>query len=294
MRFDASLLSGAVTLADGGWSTRLHLRGLAPDVLAETANLSHPELITELAHAYLDAGARFITTNTFSANRFVLARRGLTASVADINRCGAELARAAIGSRPAWVAGCIGPSGKILSVREIKPEELRPVFAEQARALAEGGADVILLETFSEIAEILLALEAAREVTGLPIIASMSFDSGPQRTRTAMGATAEECAAALDKAGADVIGLNCGSGIAHVLPAVVALRGATNRPLWVKPNAGLPDLEDGQPVWKKTPDEFAGAVPKIVAAGANVIGGCCGTGPEHIKRVAAILDRLPK
>jgi len=291
MKFDREALRAGVTVADGGWSTRLQMRGLPTDVMAETGNLTHPDLVLELARAYLDAGAKFITTNTFAANRFGLARREVTATVAELNRRGAELLRQAIGTREALVAGSIGPSGKILAVREAKPEELAPVFAEQARALADGGADVIVLETFSETAEAVLALQAVKDATSLPVIVSMSFDSGPQRTRTMMGARAEDCAAALEKAGADVVGCNCGSGINHFLPAVVALRGATTLPVWVKPNAGMPELEDGHAVWKQPPEEFGASVPQLIEAGANIIGGCCGTGPEHIQRLAQLVER---
>jgi len=188
------------------------------------------------------------------------------------------------------VAGSIGPSGKILAVREVAEEQLATAFAEQATALADGGADVIVLETFSELAEILLALEAVGKATGLPVIASMSFDSGPQRTRTMMGAKAEDCASALEEAGADAVGCNCGAGVATILPTVVALRANTELPLWVKPNAGLPELEDGQVVYKQTPDEFGHHVPTLLDAGVNIIGGCCGTGPGHIKRVAALVE----
>jgi methionine synthase I (cobalamin-dependent) len=215
-------------------------------------------------------------------------------AVAEINRRGAELAREAIGDRQAFVAGSIGPSGKILAIREATEEQLTPIFAAQAAALAAGGADAILLETFSELAEVLLALRAAKDATGLPVIASLSFDSGPQRTRTMMGAEAGECASALEDAGADVVGCNCGSGISNVLPAVVALRAATSLPLWVKPNAGLPELEDGRAVWKQTPEEFASFVPQILEAGANIVGGCCGSGPEHVRRVVAVVARTRK
>ncbi|MBI5863013.1 MAG: homocysteine S-methyltransferase family protein [Planctomycetes bacterium] len=137
--------------------------------------------------------------------------------------------------------------------------------------------------------EILLALAAVKSVTNLPVVASMSFDSGPQRARTLMGATAEQAAAALDEAGADAIGSNCGAGIAAALPAVVALRANTKKPLWIKPSVGLPDLEEGRPVYHHTPDEFGGFVPALIDAGANILGGCCGAGPEHIRRVAALV-----
>jgi methionine synthase I (cobalamin-dependent) len=291
MDFDREELTKKVWVADGGWSTLLQARGLPTDVMAETANITHPALVLDLARAYLDAGAAFITTNTFAANRINLERRQVPHDLVEINRCGAQLAREAVGTGQALVAGSIGPSGRILAVREATPEQLAPLFSEQAEALAAGGADVIVLETFSELAEVLLALRAVKDATGLPVIASMSFDSGPQRTRTMMGTQAGECATALEDAGADVVGCNCGSGINCVLPAVVALRAATTLPLWVKPNAGMPELEDGRAVWKQTPEDFAAHVPPILQARANIVGGCCGCGPEHIRRVATAIAR---
>ncbi len=294
MKFDRNALATGVTVADGGWSTQLQMRGLPLDVMAETGNLTHPALVIDLARAYLATGARFITTNTFAANRLTLEKRRVKHGVAELNRRGAELAREAIADRDALVAGSIGPSGKILAVREATPAQLTSVFEEQARALAEGGADVLVLETFSELAEILLAVKIAKDAAGLPVIASMSFDSGPQRTRTMMGARAEECAAALEDAGADVVGCNCGAGAGTILPAVVALRGATKLPLWVKPNAGMPELEGEKVVYKQTPEEFAGHFPPLLDAGATIVGGCCGTGPAHIRRLATLVEKRAK
>ena len=207
----------------------------------------------------------------------------------ELNAAGVALARRAIADRDVLVIGAISPSGKILAVSEVGEDELLEAFSEQAQALAEAGVDAIVLETFSELAEILLALRAVKTATRLPVIASMSFDSGPQRTRTIMGARAEDCAAALDDAGADVVGCNCGSGINTVLPAVVALRGATALPLWVKPNSGLPELEDGRAVYRHSPEQFTAIVPTLIDAGANILGGCCGAGPEHIRRLAALV-----
>lgn len=278
-----------LTVADGGWSTRLQARGVPTDVPAELANLTHPHLVEQLARDYVAAGAHFITTNTFSANSFVLQRTGLDHDPAAVNRAGAALAKQAVGGADVLVAGSIGPSGKMLVVHEVTRDQLLKAFTTLAEALAEGGADAIVLETFSELAEILVALEAVHKATGLPVIASMSFDSGPQRTRTMMGARAEDCATALEEAGADAIGCNCAAGVATILPALVALRANTNLPLWVKPNAGLPELEEGRVVYKQTPDEFGQHVPALLDAGANIIGGCCGTGPEHIKRIAALV-----
>jgi methionine synthase I (cobalamin-dependent) len=279
-----------IAVADGGWSTQLQARGVPTDAPAELANLTHPHLVEALARDYVAAGAGFITTNTFAANSFVFERRGLEQELAEVNRRGAALARKAIGNSDALVAGSIGPSGKILAVREVTEDQLKAAFSAQAAALAEGGSDVIVLETFSELAEVLLALAAVREATDLPVIASMSFDSGPQRARTMMGARAEDCASALEEAGADAVGCNCGAGVATILPAVVALRANTKLPLWVKPNAGLPELEQGRVVYRQTPDEFGRRVPALLEAGVNIIGGCCGTGPDHIKRVAALVE----
>lgn len=291
MKLSSATLKDAVSVADGGWSTQLQQRGVPVNVMAESANLTHPEVVVALGREYVDAGARFITTNTFGANKPNMLRRELTCGVDELNQCGAELAREAVGVGAALVAGSIGPSGKILAVGEASEAELTPLFEGQARALADGGADVIVLETFSELAEILLALGTVKVATGLPVIGSMSFDSGPQRTRTMMGAKAEECAAALEDAGADVVGCNCGAGIEHILPTVVALRAATQLPLWVKPNAGLPELDGGRTVWKQTPEQFAAYIPTLLDAGANIVGGCCGSGPEHIRKVAAVVAK---
>lgn len=287
--FNWEELGKGVTVADGSWSTQLHKRGFDPLTMAEAANIERPELVASLTRDYAEAGARFLTTNTFAANRYNLARRQSPHSVADVNRRAAELARAAADPFSAWVVGSVGPSGKILVVQETPENELTAAFTEQIQALAESGVDAILLETFSEMAEILLAIKASRQACDLPVFASMSFDSGPQRTRTMMGVEAGTAASALDEAGADVVGCNCGAGVSYVLPVVFAMRSATSRPLWVKPNNGLPELEDGAAVYKQTPEEFAAPLPTLIDAGANIIGGCCGSGPEHIQRVAHVV-----
>ncbi len=293
MKFDPLHLTGRITVADGAWATQLMLRGWPGNRPVELANIESPELVLETAGAYLDAGARILTTNTFGANRLALDRRGSSADVAYVNRRGAALAREAAGDR-AVVVGSLGPSGRMLLVKETTADALSALFREQAAALAEGGVDAFVLETFSELEEILIALAAVKQATGLPVIASMSFDSGPQRTQTSMGVSADKCAAALDDAGADVVGCNCGAGIANALPAVVAIRGAARRPVWVKPSAGLPDLEEGRAVYHLSPDEFVSHIPTLITAGANIIGGCCGVGPEHIQRLAKLIAARQK
>ncbi len=287
MRFDPKSLHGERAAADGAWSTELRARGFPHGRLAEAANLEAPDTVERLAREYVTAGATFLTTNTFAANRFNAQRFGEKVDVAAVNRAGAEIARRAAGEEGVVVLGAIGPSGKILAVREAESEQVSESFAEQARWLADGGVEGFVLETFSELAEVVQAIQAVRGATDLPIIASLSFDSGPQRTKTMMGVDAAAAAVACEQAGADVVGSNCGVGVAQALPAVVALRAACGLPLWVKPNAGLPELENGRAVYRQTPEEFASFVPMLFEAGANVVGGCCGCGPEHVRRIAA-------
>lgn len=276
-----------VVVADGAWSSELRERGFARTQPAECANLARPDLVEMLARDYVGAGARIITTNTFAANRFAAKRRGIKDDLREINGNGAQIARQACGQSGATVAGVIGPSGMIVAVQEATEADLTEAFVEQAAALAEGGAQWIVLETFSELAELVIAVKAVKQATKCPVVASMSFDSGPQRTQTVMGAAASEVGAALEAVGADVIGSNCGAGIANALPAVVALKANCSRPIWVKPSAGLPDLEDGVAVYRSKPDQIDEAVVQLLDAGANVLGGCCGMGPAHVKRMAA-------
>lgn len=288
-----------LTVADGGWSTQLFARGWPNVSPAELANISQGHLVVELARDYLTAGAQVLSTNTFSANRFALARRKIAADPRELNAAGARLARQAIEqihgpNAPTRVAGVIGPSGRMLAIRETPEAELAAAFAEAAVALVENGADWIVLETFTELAEALLALQAVRSAVELPIIVSLSFDAGPQRTLTMMNTEAGDAASALEAAGADGIGCNCGAGIALALPAVVAMRAHTRLPLWVKPSAGLPEMEEGRIIYSQTPDDFGGFVPTLLDAGANIFGGCCGTGPEHIRRVAALVQSRQK
>ncbi|MFO0839151.1 MAG: homocysteine S-methyltransferase family protein [Phycisphaerae bacterium] len=287
-------LHGRTAVADGAWSTELWARGVPRSQPTEAANLTHAHLVSALAQEYLAAGARFLSTNTFGANRIRLSRKAGGATVVQLNAAGAALARKAADEHRARVMGVIGPSGALLAISEVSAGELHDAFDEQIRALADGGVDAILLETFTELDEIRIAIAAAKESAKLPVVACMSFDSGPQRTRTMMGVEADHCAAALVDAGADAIGCNCGAGVGHALPAVVALRANASTPLWVKPSAGLPDLEEGRPVYRCTPDEFVAPIPTLVEAGANILGGCCGVGPEHIRRLAAMLGSRGK
>ncbi len=283
------LLAEAPVPTDGAWGTQLQARGLTPGECPDAWNLSHPERVEQVARSYVEAGSRIILTNTFRANRLALARHNLAERAAAINRAGVEISRRAAGA-DAFVFASIGPSGRMLMTGETSEDELAEVFAEQARALAEGGADGLVVETMADLREASIAVRAAA-ATGLPVVASMVFDSGRNRDRTMMGVTPEQAARELSQAGAHVVGANCGQGVAGYVEICRRMRAAADRPVWIKANAGLPELVDGAPVYRMTPEEYAAHVPALVDAGASFIGGCCGTGPEFIRAIRRALGR---
>lgn len=289
MPVQADEYTGKVTIADGAWGTELDKLGCPPGFCREEWNVTRPELIQQVAEAYVAAGARIVLTNTFGANRYVLGRHDRAGKVRDFNRAGAEVSKRAAGDR-ARVFGSIGPSGKIIMMGEVDEGELYEAFKEQAEALAEGGADGLVVETMTELVEVVTAVKAAKS-TGLPVVGSMTFDSGPDRTHTMMGVTPEQAVKAIVDAGADLVGCNCGIGIDNYIKVTAMLRTATDKPIWVKANAGLPEIEGGKVVYRMTPEEFATKARDLVKAGANIVGGCCGSSPEFIKALVATLGR---
>jgi methionine synthase I (cobalamin-dependent) len=272
-------------LSDGAWGTQLQARGLAPGEMPDLWNLAHPEKVSNVAGAYVTAGSQIILTNTFGANRFRLAEAGAADQVKIINEAGARISRQAAGNR-ALVFASIGPSGKLLMNGDVTEAELSAAFSEQAQALAGGGAQGLVVETMQDLAEARIAIAAAK-ATGLPVVASMVFDSGKDKDRTMMGTTPEQAAAALVEAGADVVGANCGQGIAGFVKICARLKSAAGGcPIWIKANAGLPQMQNGRAVYAMAAAEFAACVPALLAAGANFIGGCCGTSPEFIREIS--------
>ena len=281
------LVAAGPVLTDGAWGTELQARGLAAGEIGDIWNLSHPDRVEAVARAYVDAGSRIILTNTFRANRIALLRYAGGERVADVNRAGVEIARRAAAGR-ALVFASIGPSGKLLATREIDVQSLEAAFTEQARALADAGADGLVVETMADLSEAKIAVEAAL-ATGLSVVACMVFDSGKSRDRTMMGVSPKQAAVELTGAGAHVIGANCGIGVEAAVPICEALASATDRPIWIKPNAGLPELVDRRIVYRMHPETFAGFLPRLTAAGARFIGGCCGTSPRFVE---ALRQRL--
>lgn len=277
--FDTLLADGPV-LTDGAWGTEFQRRGLPVGQSADGWNLSRPELVEEVARAYVDAGSRVILTNTFRANRIAMAKDPDRERIAAINRAGVEISRRAAGGR-ALVFASIGPSGKLLMSGDVDEKTLLAAFREQASALAEAGADALVIETMTDLAEARVALDAAL-ATGLPVVVSMVFDSGKNRDRTMMGTTPAQAATELARLGAHAIGANCGIGVESAAAICAAYASATKLPIWIKPNAGLPQMHGAQAVYSTSPGTFAGYLPALVGAGASFIGGCCGTTPEFI------------
>jgi methionine synthase I (cobalamin-dependent) len=284
-----TLLRQRPVLTDGAWGTQLQSLGLPVGTCPDPWNIEHPELVEQVARAYVEAGSQVLLTNTFRANRIALRSHGISQSVAALNQAGVAISRRAAAGR-AFVFASIGPSGKLLLSGDVTSDELRTAFAEQARALADAGADALVIETMTDLAEAVLAVEAAR-LTGLPVVACMVFDTGAARDRTMMGTTPEEAAQALTTSGAAVVGANCGQGIESYVAICRRLHAATDRPLWIKANAGLPDLVNGRVVYPTTAEQFASFGPALVTAGASFIGGCCGTDPSFIRALGKELRR---
>lgn len=278
-------------LADGAIGTELQRRGLEPGACAEAWNIQRPDTVEEVHRAYVEAGARFLTTNSFRGTRFALAGFGLGDRAADVNRRAAELARRAAADK-AWVLGSIGPFGGFLEpFGDTSPDELYRWFLEQATALLEGGADGIVLETMAAREEVSVGIRAARAAGATLVAAMMTFEKGKEGCRTMMGVSPGDAAKFMADDGADVVGSNCGTGLSMPDYAAIAagFRSATDKPVLIRPNAGSPELVADRIVYRQAPAAMAAEVRSLVDAGANIIGGCCGTTPEHIRAFAAEL-----
>jgi methionine synthase I (cobalamin-dependent) len=287
MTLAASEFVNKVTVADGAWGTELDKLGCPAGFCRERWNLEKPELVQQVADAYINAGSQIIITNTFGANRFVLDGHGLATEVSEFNRAGADISKRAAGDK-AYVFGSIGPSGKIVMTGEITEDQVYEAFKEQAEGLAAGGADALVVETMSETTEATAAVRAAK-TTGLLVAACMTYDSGKDHTCTMMGVTPEQAAESLTAAGADIIGCNCGIGIENYIVVAGMLRKITDIPIWVKANAGMPEVRGAEIVYNMKPEEFATKVHDLIAAGANIVGGCCGTSPAFIEAIVKSL-----
>ncbi|HET7011727.1 MAG TPA: bifunctional homocysteine S-methyltransferase/methylenetetrahydrofolate reductase [Anaerolineales bacterium] len=288
------LASGETVLADGAMGTLLHARGVSLEACFDELNLTQPELIASVHRDYAMAGALILETNTFGANAYKLAAHGLEGRMAEINVAAVRLARAAAeaADHPVLLAGSIGPLGvRLAPFGRIQPEQAANAFLRQIEALVEGGVDLLIFETHTDIREAVLGVEVARRVTRLPIIASMTFT---RDDRTLLGDSPAQVAEALARSGADVIGANCSAGPAQLLRILQAMRrAAPEARLSVMPNAGWPERVGGRILYTATPEYFGEYARAFRGAGATLIGGCCGTTPDHIASMRAALDRPP-
>ena len=286
-----SLVKNGPAVTDGSWGTQMQKRGLKRGHNPDSWNLSHADQVREVAEQYVNAGSQIILTNTFGASRLSLANFELAEKTVAINMAGVRISREAAADR-AHVFASIGPTGRMLVTQETTAEELQNVFEEQANAQAQAGADGIIIETMIDIEEARIAAIAAKQ-TGLPVIVSMVYDSGEDKDRTMMGNSPEEVVAEISEFGVDGFGANCGQGIEAFLPICRRLRQATDLPIWIKPNAGLPEVvDDGGVVFRTTAQEFVQYVPDLIKAGANFIGGCCGTDQEFVKTIRQTVEGM--
>lgn len=278
-----------ILVIDGAMGTQLMERGVLPSDCFDAQNLKNPQIVESVHQAYVDAGADIIETNTFGANRIKLADYGLANRTKEINIAAVAIARRAIGNK-GFVCGSIGPLGKMLDpLGKLTFDEAYAAFAEQAKALEEGGADVVSIETISDLQEMRAAVIAVKSETRLPIIASMTYDEGE---KTIYGTSPEAAVVALEALGADILSANCSLGPEGLLKVAKRLLAASKLPVMVMPNAGMPELIGDKAVYKMTPKQFGAFAEKFAKLGVAIIGGCCGTRPEHIREVAGHLSRV--
>jgi len=289
MALDLKTYAKETRITDGAWGTELQRRGLPPGDSPELWNVENPDAVEAVARGYIEAGSEIILTNTFGANQYVLARHCQADRVPELAEAGVVISRRTAGN-DAKVFASVGPTGKIVMVEEVSHEEFISVYAETASAITRAGPDAIVLETFTELEELALALQAVRQCCDLPVVASMSFTAGPDGTATVMGNQPEELVQIARDYGANAVGANCGIGPDNHVRVAIPLRVVTALPVWIKPNAGVPEIgADGKSRFPVSPEDFADYVPRLVEAGANFIGGCCGTTPGHIR---ALRQRL--
>jgi 5-methyltetrahydrofolate--homocysteine methyltransferase len=280
-----------ILLLDGAFGTELMARGIAAGEVSELWVLEKPDVIAEIHKNYFDAGADIVLTNTFGGTDMKLAAFDLGDKMEEINRNAAQIARSRC-PEGKFVAGDIGPTGKLIKpYGDAEPDELVQAFARQAKALAEGGVDLFIIETMMDLTEALAAVSGVKEA-GLPVFVSLTYDKKPRGYFTMMGNKPADAARALVEAGADGVGTNCTLRIGDMVDLVAEIRDAVSVPVFVEPNAGSPELVDGKAKYVDGPEEFAAVVPNLVKAGANIVGGCCGTTPQTIAAVRKVLDSL--
>ncbi len=283
------LQDGEILVSDGAWGTMLQAAGLGAGMCPELWNAEQSEAVQAVARAYAEAGSDIVCANTFGGNHLKLAHYGLADRVAELNRLGFENSR--IGAPDAVIMPCVGPTGEFLEpYGDLEEDEMIAIFQEQIQALVDAGAQAVVVETMSAVEEAACAVKAAKTVSAaLDVVATMTFDQSSQGYRTMMGVSPADAAIGLVAAGADVVGANCGGGPEQMTSILSQMQQAVSVPLLVHANAGMPVLVDGETRFRMTPEEMAAACEALVAAGARIIGGCCGTTPAHIAALRGAL-----
>jgi len=283
--------TGKLLTSDGAWGTYLFKKGLPSGSCPEEWNLTHYDDVFDIAKSYELAGSDIISTNSFGSNVFKLSQYNLQEKLSEICQTAAEISRKAAG-KDKIVMASIGPTGKFLIMDDVTGEDLYSSFKQQAVAFEEGGADAVCIETFYALDEAEQAIRAVKENTSLEVICTFTFDKSESGYKTLMGVSPQQMTESLISYGADIIGANCGSGFLDMIEIVKMIRHVSSSiPLIIQANAGLPVFENGELIYSETPEKIKVIIPKLIEAGANIIGGCCGTTPEHIKVISEIVGK---
>jgi len=285
------LKNNEILISDGAMGTMLQAAGLEAGLAPEEWNISNPEAVKKIHSSFISAGSDMITTNTFGANPIKLKRPGLEEKLEEINKAGVKIAKDAANAS-AYVLGDIGPTGEFLKpIGAYDKKQFYDSYFKQAAILYKSGVDAYILETMSGLDELKIAVSACKSVGSLPVIASMSFTATDKGYKTMMGVSPEQAVTEMLSAGCDIIGANCGCGIRQMIEIMCQMRKAVSKSVFLiaQPNAGMPKLINNETIFSETPQDFAKATPDLIKSGVNIIGGCCGTTPEHIKAIVKAL-----
>ncbi|OGS21523.1 MAG: hypothetical protein A3J83_09160 [Elusimicrobia bacterium RIFOXYA2_FULL_40_6] len=290
MNINEMLKNGKILISDGALGTELIKKGLPPGYCPELWNVENPAAVQAVAVSYAQAGSNIVLTNTFGGTDIKLQKYGLEKRADELNKAGVEIVKQALKDTDVFVFGSIGPSGEFMEpLGEITEKQMSQSFARQIESMVKAGVDGLVFETFMDLNEALCGLKAAKKITNLPVVVSLTYNKSDKGFATMMGVTPEKAVKELSENGADLIGANCGLAAGVMVELTKIFRSHTKLPLWIKPNAGAPESIGGNTVYKETPETMAKSMQEVISAGANIVGGCCGTTPDHLKAISKIV-----